>query len=93
MPLPATIQKRDKIEQILQENGIGLFWYNKNGNWHMRFSPQETKFMKTNDFHYFSYSVEQSLFIHFHFTFIAPLLGQAALKSRTVNYKNKKEIW
>lgn len=94
MPLPATIQKRDKIESIVKANGLGLFWYNKEGSWHMQFSPQEYKSaLDENHFRYFNFSIEQSLFLHYHFTFIAPFLGQAALKSRTVEYKTKKIIW
>lgn len=95
MPLPVSIPKRDAIEDICKEHGLGLFWFNKYGGWKCCIAPNEKiKLIKgENLFEYFNRKTEQSLYQHYHFTFIAPHLGRAAEISKTVVYKTKKIIW
>lgn len=94
MPLPATIQKRNTIQEECKELGLGLFWFNKNGKWDRKYSPNEKVQFKDEEWiHYYNQNIEKSLYNHYHFTFIAPYLGRAAEISRTVVYKTKNVIW
>ncbi|OGU55420.1 MAG: hypothetical protein A2V66_16715 [Ignavibacteria bacterium RBG_13_36_8] len=95
MPLPATINKRDAIEEIVKKLGLGLYGFNSEGNWICHSSPDERTTMTGESIvKYFEREhLEKPIFFQYHFTFIAPLLGKAAKVSRGYEYKNKKEIW
>ena len=95
MPLPATIGKRDRIQEIVKQKNLGLFWFNKYGKWTAHSAPSENFNVGQVDgwIEYFNKRVEQSLYRHFQFTFTAPYLGRAAEISKNVYYKTKKIIW
>lgn len=95
MPLPATITKRNKIETIVKDLNLGLFWFNKEGQWICHKSPEEDTSIKFGEGFegYYNKLLEQNMYIHYHFTFIAPFLGKAATISRNLEYKTKNVIW
>jgi hypothetical protein len=94
MPLPATIGKRDRIQEIVKEKGLGLFWFRGDGRWDIWESPQEKIYPRHEDWiQYCNKKLEQKLYRHYHFTFIAPHLGKAADISKNYHYKTKNVIW
>ena len=69
MPVPKTWAKRKRVEDAIEQTGLGLIWLKDGKQWITQFMPKEHKNNKAQD--YFSDGFERSLYYNIHTTFLA----------------------
>ena len=76
LPIPKKNEIKKKIENIIEKEKLGLYWYNKkNDTWLKHFMPKERCLFSKDSIEYFNKNLKQSFYSNKHFTFMSKCIN------------------